>query len=632
MKKKVFKLVSWQIALLVLCAVSYGATTTSISQHGITWNFSSAVEYGQFVNGDYWVVGPVTVSSVTPAWDGSRHGSMVDPQTTASQGYRAGLDLNFNSSLRTTFPKALSGVSSLVSTIGLDQINPGGSHEGIYIAAVLTVVNSTVPSGTFRPPYVQGSKPFYNTSDINYSSIPLLDLPAGATMPNLDGVMTKVWLDHAGVRGNSGASLHPSGNMRPYPRDSCLQMSTVATALLVDSADRNEYINRMIQLGIDLYHCHLTNGDAWRAYGGFGNGRKWPILFAGIALNNSNMKNPTATTSACCCLTGTVAKFGEDGHTYYGASMVRWGQDCSSGMYEYNQQTGGGDKDCRDPAGISQNGSYRICCTSHTWVGEALAARLMNAITIWDHDAFFDYVDWWVNYETQTGVHTYGNDFIEDMWNAYRDYDLDDTDEPTPDPMTWATEPYATGDSSISMTATTATDASGVQYYVDCTTSGGHDSGWQNDATYEDTGLSSSTQYSYRVKARDKSSNQNATAYSTSKSATTDSPDTTAPTPDPMTWATEPYAVSSTSISMTATTATDASGAEYYFDETSGNPGGSDSGWQDSTTYADTGLDPDTTYSYKVKARDKSTNQRYKYHKLAELYYDQSDRYVHLRV
>jgi len=319
--------------------------------------------------------------------------------------------------------------------------------------------------------------------------------------------------------------------------------------------------------------------------------------------------DPIATTSACCCSTGTVAKFGEDGHTYYGASMVRWGQDCSSGMYEYNQETGGGDKDCRDPAGISQNGSYRICCTSHTWVGEALAARLMNAITIWDHDAFFDYVDWWVDYETQTSVPTYGNDFIEDMWIAYRDYDLDDTDEPTPDPMTWATDPYATGDSSISMTATTATDASGVQYYFDCTTSGGHDSGWQNDATYEDTGLSSSTQYSYRVKARDKSSNQNATAYSTSKSATTDSPDTTAPSPNPMTWATEPYAISSMSISMTATTATDASGAEYYFDETSGNPGGSDSGWQDSTTYADTGLDPDTTYSYKVKARDKSTNQ-----------------------
>jgi len=84
--------------------------------------------------------------------------------------------------------------------------------------------------------------------------------------------------------------------------------------------------------------------------------------------------------------------------------------------------------------------------------------------------------------------------------------------------------------------------------------------------------------------------------------------DTTPPTPNPMTWATEPYATSSTSIRMVATTASDPSGVEYYFDETSGNSGGSDSGWQDSTEYQDTGLQPNTTYTYRVKARDKSTN------------------------
>ncbi len=84
--------------------------------------------------------------------------------------------------------------------------------------------------------------------------------------------------------------------------------------------------------------------------------------------------------------------------------------------------------------------------------------------------------------------------------------------------------------------------------------------------------------------------------------------DTTAPTPNPMTWSTEPYATSSSSITMIATVANDSSGVEYYFAETSGNPGGSDSGWQDSTTYTNTGLQAGTPYTYKVKARDKSTN------------------------
>ena len=70
-----------------------------------------------------------------------------------------------------------------------------------------------------------------------------------------------------------------------------------------------------------------------------------------------------------------------------------------------------------------------------------------------------------------------------------------------------------------------------------------------------------------------------------------------------------PYATGDSSIAMEATTASDGSGVEYYFAETSGNPGGSDSGWQDSPTYEDTGLDPNTQYSYQVKARDKSINQ-----------------------
>lgn len=97
-----------------------------------------------------------------------------------------------------------------------------------------------------------------------------------------------------------------------------------------------------------------------------------------------------------------------------------------------------------------------------------------------------------------------------------------DTVPPTPNPMTWATVPYATGSTSISMTATTATDESGVEYYFTCTAGGGNDSGWQDSPTYEDTGLSPNTEYNYTVKAHDKSAQQNETAASTPASATTD--------------------------------------------------------------------------------------------------------------
>jgi len=86
-------------------------------------------------------------------------------------------------------------------------------------------------------------------------------------------------------------------------------------------------------------------------------------------------------------------------------------------------------------------------------------------------------------------------------------------------------------------------------------------------------------------------------------------PDTTPPEPDPMTWASVPAADGCGAIGMTATTATDPSGVEYFFDETTANAGGDDSGWQDETFYTDSGLTGGLTYTYKVMARDKSTNQ-----------------------
>jgi chitodextrinase len=175
---------------------------------------------------------------------------------------------------------------------------------------------------------------------------------------------------------------------------------------------------------------------------------------------------------------------------------------------------------------------------------------------------------------------------------------------PTPDPMAFSSVPAATGDSSIVMTASAATDISGVEYYFTCTAGGGNDSGWQDSRTYEDTGLSPLTEYTYTVTARDKSANYNQTAASAAASATTDSPDTTAPVPNPMTWDTAPNARSSSVISMTATTASDSSGVEYFFDCITDDD--HDSGWQDSRTYEDTGLTPETEYTYTVKARDKS--------------------------
>jgi parallel beta-helix repeat protein len=177
---------------------------------------------------------------------------------------------------------------------------------------------------------------------------------------------------------------------------------------------------------------------------------------------------------------------------------------------------------------------------------------------------------------------------------------------PEPDPMTWAIEPQATSKTAIAMTAivATSTDHSDVEYYFKSNSPGGHDSGWQAEPNYTDTGLAAGTQYSYMVKARN-TGNLMETAYSNPRVATTFPADTTAPSPNPAAWKTAPYRYSASSVRMVAATASDESGVEYYFACTS-NPAYS-SGWQDSPEYLLTSL-PKGLYSFVTRARDKSPN------------------------
>jgi hypothetical protein len=93
---------------------------------------------------------------------------------------------------------------------------------------------------------------------------------------------------------------------------------------------------------------------------------------------------------------------------------------------------------------------------------------------------------------------------------------------PTPDPMAWESPPYATGSFSVAMEAAVAWDISGVEYYFECTFGSGHDSGWQYSPFFEDAGLNPDTEYTYQVKARDRSVSKNETAYSSGASVRTD--------------------------------------------------------------------------------------------------------------
>jgi hypothetical protein len=191
-----------------------------------------------------------------------------------------------------------------------------------------------------------------------------------------------------------------------------------------------------------------------------------------------------------------------------------------------------------------------------------------------------------------------------------------DTTAPTPDPMAWLVTPNAGGSvNSISMQATVATDNSGsaVQYMFVCASgsTGCVNSSWQASNVYTATGLAAATTYNYQVKAKDAAGNETGLSPMVAATTAATPTDTTPPAPNPG-WAVLPSAgVSTNSISMTSTVATDSSGPVQYMFVCA--PGGGvgcvSSNWQASTSYTATGLAAATTYNFQVKAKDAVGNE-----------------------
>jgi Fibronectin type III domain len=170
---------------------------------------------------------------------------------------------------------------------------------------------------------------------------------------------------------------------------------------------------------------------------------------------------------------------------------------------------------------------------------------------------------------------------------------------PTPNPMTWATEPYAMSTSSISMVATTASDPdTPITYrfnFVDSPTegSGGTDSAWQSSTSYIDSGLEPNQQYGYQVQAKD--SQNNTTGYSSTLYAYTLANIPGYPSEGPFLIVTE------NSIRVDWTANGNPSGTEYFCENMDN---GTNSGWTTNTYWDSTGLTCGTSYEFRVMARN----------------------------
>ncbi|MHC4213299.1 MAG: hypothetical protein ACYSWP_08010, partial [Planctomycetota bacterium] len=105
------------------------------------------------------------------------------------------------------------------------------------------------------------------------------------------------------------------------------------------------------------------------------------------------------------------------------------------------------------------------------------------------------------------------------------------------------------------------------------------DWGTQKDFTCP-SGADNNANFKIRFRASTNKGNEYGCVDVVIVSGTSSQTDTDPPTPNPATFVSPPAAISDTEITMTATTGSDPSGpVQYFFDETSGNPGATDSGW-----------------------------------------------------
>ena len=446
----------------------------SVSQYGITWTFDKPARVGQFINGDWYVVGPATIKAIDPKPlygaeipkeqldtrdkdhkedQRVRNGFMVNPPAKMKVAYDSGVRNWFDPSLIQKLPVTLKAGDSLVSTISMpkglvlhaqlrNKIERGVEDSSpIRTAAVLTCVAAPQPADAFRPGLCDRKQTIYLARNLKRDLLPAA--AATKSMPKIEQYIRFTQRPWVGT-GFFGFE-EPVENMPQYG----LEYGRVAgiSALLlctdIEPARKEPLLVNLVQIGIDLGGMVRAGHPGWTGFGGHGSGRKLPIVFAGLLLGDDQLAHVNKSFPS--------VSFGEDEQTAYGdcwtgAKVVFAGHsgiDAATGVGR-NRSRGNawGPYEHLPPSqwqeGQNTSESYRRCCTSIGWVAQDLALRLMHAEKAWDHDAFFDYVDRWMFEDDAAFVKTIkeatGRDhnkdwarqgqawdaFVNEMWAKHR--------------------------------------------------------------------------------------------------------------------------------------------------------------------------------------------------------------------
>ncbi len=344
-----------------------------VSQHGITWTFKAKVRAGRFITGDWYVVGPVTVQSISPRplfgkevengtpWTAldtkdaagktvrtfvevdeteriefggfsprvkgeekekllanphyCRNGSVLNvPPELAKSGFdsrvRHGI---YAVELTARLPISMKPGDALVSTISRKEMPRDKHYTTTAAVAILTCLAEPVPADSFRPGYTDPEKKVYRASDLKRELLPRLPKPAMADARRFPEMAKLAAIfERPWLEYNLFHEDHAPYQMGGYGQGLARRGGDTAGMLCLDftAEEKEPLLIGYVQFGIDLYGMLKAGYGGWQAYGGWNSGHKHPIILAGVLLSDDKM--------AYVSKTFPKASFQEDEQTGYG--------------------------------------------------------------------------------------------------------------------------------------------------------------------------------------------------------------------------------------------------------------------------------------------------------------------------
>lgn len=451
MLRKLTSKVCLRIGLLLFSVCLLSASALEIIHRDVTWTIKGDPVHGTYANGDPWVVGPVTITGISPESSDSngwwQHGTQVNADVgTGPQGFdssipEGGQGPGYNAKLNVdpghTGSSLVLNEGTVIKAISRStrpSVRGAGSRPQLLGMEYLTVVTEAPPVGAFRPPPVGTNKTSTrNVIDLDYTILRSLPVLPGAPEKHVvEDWFLRPWPSF--ILDNQGRWVHPLANMPNYGRDFGRRLGHGGLLLHSDIGEKTTLYIRLVQIGIDTYAS--VKGDGFfTGFGAINSGWKFPVLLAGLALGDEKIQHVASggITTPGAAPNASRLNFPFDRQTWYvlpedvGREMYsKDGRPRETydekhvGLPEWGEQHW--KQSVRD--GSNWNAYYRNIAFAGEFGGILSAVLTKGGTEAWGWPATIEYFDRYMNNRPGGAVGAAPNNLTEwegAMYSVYRD-------------------------------------------------------------------------------------------------------------------------------------------------------------------------------------------------------------------